>query len=251
MTNIILSGCNGKMGRTVARLAKSDEHSHIVAGIDVVNEEQDYFPIFTHPSLCDIKGHVIIDFSRPSALDHIIALGKKNNAGIVVATTGLDPHHQTQLLEASKEIPILLSSNMSLGVNLLLELVQKAAHVLSLQYDIEIIEKHHNAKVDSPSGTAFMIADAINAVLKEKKDYVFERASSQKKREPKELGMISMRGGTIVGEHEVIFAGPDEIIEITHKAYSRDIFARGALNAAQFLKDKKPGMYSMNDLIKQ
>jgi 4-hydroxy-tetrahydrodipicolinate reductase len=250
MTKIILNGCNGKMGKTIVELSKNYEEATIVAGIDVLNREESYFPIFTHPSICDVDANVVIDFSRPAALPHVLELSRRKGLGVVVATTGLDESHLNLIQDASKEVPILLSANMSLGVNLLLDLVQKAAQILWEDYDIEILEKHHNSKEDAPSGTALMIADAINAALDDKKEYVYERASKRKKRDRKEMGIHSLRGGTIVGEHDVIFSGFHEIIEINHKAYSRDIFASGALRAALFLKDQKPGLYNMKDLMK-
>jgi 4-hydroxy-tetrahydrodipicolinate reductase len=249
MTKIILNGCNGKMGKTIVELSKSFEDVTIVAGIDVLNQEESYFPIFTHPSNCDVDADVLIDFSRPSALQHVLELAKRKSVGVVVATTGLDETHHKIIEEASKVVPILLSANMSLGVNLLLDLVSKAAQILSKNYDIEILEKHHNSKEDAPSGTALMIADAINLALDNKKEYVYERASKRQKRDRKELGIHSIRGGTIVGEHDVIFSGFHEVIEISHKAYSRDIFASGALQASLFLKNQKPGLYNMKDLV--
>lgn len=250
MTRIILSGCNGKMGKTIVELTKSREHVNIVAGIDVISQEQGLFPVFTHPSLCDVDADVLIDFSRPSALEHLVQLGLSQNMGLVIATTGLDDQCHALLHKASEKIPIFLSSNMALGIHLLLDLIQKASTILSPSFDIEIVEKHHSAKEDAPSGTALMIADAINDVLPKPMNYCYERASVRKKRSSNDIGIHSVRGGSIVGEHQVLFAGHHEVIEITHKAYSREIFANGALEAAVFLSKQPKGLYSMKDLVK-
>lgn len=249
MNKIILNGCNGKMGKTIVALSKKHEKATIVAGIDVLKREESDFPIFTHPSNCDIDADVLIDFSRPSALPHILELALRKKLGVVIATTGLLEEDYAMIKKASKEVPLFMSANMSLGVNLLMDLVKKAAQILGQDYDIEIIERHHKQKEDAPSGTALMIADGINDILDKKKEYVFERASKRQKRNDKELGIHSLRGGTIVGEHDVVFSGFDEVIEINHKAYSRDIFANGALKAALFLKGKPPGIYNMQDLF--
>ena len=249
MTKIILSGCNGKMGQTIINLVKTIEDATIVAGIDILSNPEELFPVFTHPSLCDCDADVIIDFSRPSAIENLVKLAKNKNMGLAIATTGLEEHHHMILKEASNSIPILLASNMSLGVNLLLELVKTASKALLENFDVEIIEKHHNSKVDAPSGTALTIADTINSVLDNEKPYVYERASKTEKRSKDEIGIHSIRAGTIVGEHDVLYSGQNEMIQISHKAYSRDIFASGAIKCAKFLKTKKSGFYSMQDLF--
>ncbi|HHV29285.1 4-hydroxy-tetrahydrodipicolinate reductase [Acetivibrio mesophilus] len=249
MINILLSGCNGKMGQVISKLASEKENLRIAAGFDINTSIQNPYPVYTDLNKCDIKIDVIIDFSHPSVLQGLLEFAVAKKIPAVIATTGLSSSQIKMLHEASKNIPIFFSANMSIGVNLLLDLVRKAAKVLEGNFDIEIIEKHHNQKIDAPSGTALAIADAINSVLTEQQEYIYDRHSRRKKRNKKEIGIHAVRGGTIVGDHSVIFAGNDEIIEINHIATSKHIFAEGSLNAAAFLHDKKPGMYSMDELI--
>lgn len=251
MVKIILNGCNGKMGHAITSLALEQDNVLIVAGIDLSGKGAGDFPVYTSPSMCNITADVIIDFSRPEGLLNIIPLARDKKMAMVVATTGLEEHHLNMLHDLSNEVPVLVSGNMSLGINLLLDLVRKAAKVLEDSFDIEIIEKHHNAKVDAPSGTALLIADEINSALKEKKEYVYERQSKKEKRDTKEIGIHAVRGGTIVGEHSVIFSGYNELIEINHIAYSRELFANGALKAALYLANQKPGLYNMKNLVTQ
>ncbi|HOM03486.1 MAG TPA: 4-hydroxy-tetrahydrodipicolinate reductase [Acetivibrio sp.] len=250
MINILLSGCNGKMGQVISKLASEKENLKIAAGLDINTSIQNPYPVYTDINKCDAKIDVIIDFSHPSVLQGLLEFAVARKIPAVIATTGLSNSQIKMLQEASKSIPIFFSANMSIGVNLVLDLVKKAAKVLENNFDIEIIEKHHNQKIDAPSGTALVIADAINSVLAEEHEYIYDRHSRRKKRNKKEIGIHAVRGGTIVGEHSVIFAGNDEIIEIKHTATSKYIFAEGSLNAAVFLHDKKPGMYNMDDLIK-
>lgn len=249
MTNIILSGCNGKMGQVIARLLNDDKDARVVFGCDINTEMKNSFPVYSDIGECDIKGDVIIDFSHPSNFESLISYSRKTNTPLVMATTGLGSEQRQELIELSKETAVFFSANMSLGVNLLVSLVKKAAAVLEGNFDIEIIEKHHNQKIDAPSGTALMIADEISSVLKDEPEYVFDRHSVRKKRSDREIGIHAVRGGTIVGEHDVIFAGNDEVIEIKHSAASKEIFAVGSIKAAKFLKDKKNGLYDMNDII--
>ncbi len=249
MTNIILSGCNGKMGQVIARLLSDDADARIVFGCDINTEMKNSFPVYADIGECDIKGDVIIDFSHPSNFESLVSYSRRTNTPLVMATTGLSAEQRQELCELSKETAVFFSANMSLGVNLLISLVKKAAAVLEGNFDIEIIEKHHNQKIDAPSGTALMIADEISSVLKDEPEYVFDRHSVRKKRSDREIGIHAVRGGTIVGEHDVIFAGNDEVIEIKHSAASKEIFAVGSIKAAKFLKDKKNGMYDMNDII--
>lgn len=249
MTNIILSGCNGKMGQVIARLLSDDADARIVFGCDINTEMKNSFPVYADIGECDIKGDVIIDFSHPSNFESLVSYSRRTNTPLVMATTGLSAEQRQELCELSKETAVFFSANMSLGVNLLISLVKKAAAVLEGNFDIEIIEKHHNQKIDAPSGTALMIADEISSVLKDEPKYVFDRHSVRKKRSDREIGIHAVRGGTIVGEHDVIFAGNDEVIEIKHSAASKEIFAVGSIKAAKFLKDKKNGMYDMNDII--
>lgn len=249
MTNIILSGCNGKMGQVIARLLSEDNDAKIIFGCDINTQMKNSFPVYSNINESDIKGDVIIDFSHPSNFASLADYCRKTKTPLVMATTGLSDEQKKELENLSKETAVFFSANMSLGVNLLITLVKKAAAVLEDNFDIEIIEKHHNLKIDAPSGTALMIADETASVLKSEPEYVFDRHSVRKKRSKREIGIHSVRGGTIVGEHDVIFAGNDEVIEIKHSAASKEIFAVGSIKAAKFLKDKELGMYDMNDII--
>jgi 4-hydroxy-tetrahydrodipicolinate reductase len=250
MTRIILCGCNGRMGQEITRLLKTDDQAAIVAGIDLNETKDNDYPVFTSFSACNVIADVIIDFSSPNKLDEMLFFAEKNQLSIVLCTTGLSEEDLKIVKKASQNIAILRSANMSVGVNTMIKLLQTAAQVLAAaDFDIEIVEKHHNQKLDAPSGTALALADAMNKVLNEEYDYTFDRSKERKKREQKEIGISSVRGGTIVGEHEVIFAGIDEVIEIKHTAYSRVIFAKGAIHAAKFLAGKVPGMYQMSDVI--
>lgn len=249
MKRIVLSGCNGKMGHVVAQAVAERENCVIVAGFDIHAESTHTFPVYVDPEEFTGEVDVVIDFSHPAYLDKVLSFVSKRSLPIVVATTGLSTEQQKQLHQSSKSIPIFSSANMSLGVNLLLELCKKAAAVLSDSFDIELIEMHHNQKIDAPSGTALMLADGISSVLPEKPQYMYDRHSQRKKREKNEIGIHSIRGGTIVGEHEVVFAGTDEVISIRHSASSKRIFATGAINAALFLSTQKPGLYDMSHLV--
>ncbi len=250
MTKIILSGCNGKMGQVITRIVSETPNTEIVAGIDINNVALNSYPVFKNPFEVDVCGDVIIDFSHPDCLEGLLGYAKQKKIGAVIATTGLNDAQKLMLNEASKEIPVFFSANMSLGINLIIDLARRAAKLLEGSYDIEIIEKHHNQKIDAPSGTALAIADGISEVLKEAPQYVYDRHSSRKKRGKTEIGLHAVRGGTIVGEHEVIFAGNDEVIELKHHAASKEVFAVGAVKAAMFLNKKEPKMYNMNDLVK-
>ncbi|NLV36235.1 MAG: 4-hydroxy-tetrahydrodipicolinate reductase [Clostridiaceae bacterium] len=251
MINILLSGCSGKMGQVITRLSEQYDDLQIVAGYDIADNGKCDYPVFTELSSCDVKADVIIDFSNPAALNELLAFARQRKLPIIVATTGLSSEQKQSLKIASDSIAVFYSANMSLGINLLIDLVKKAAKVLDKSFDIEIIEKHHNQKLDAPSGTALAIADSINEVLDQKQEYVYDRHSRMKKRSKSEIGMHAVRGGTIVGDHSVIFAGNDEIIEINHFAGSREIFGTGALRAARYIYGKKPGIYDMNDLIRE
>lgn len=249
MTNIILNGCNGKMGRVITRLAEEDSECKIVAGLDINDFCDNDYPVLTNAAECCMDADVIIDFSHPSALAGLLEFAEKKNIPIIVATTGLSDEQKQSLVEYSKKIPVFFSANMSLGINLLVALSKKAAALLEGNFDIEIVEKHHNQKIDAPSGTALALADGITEVLKNKPEYVYDRHSVRKKRSDREIGIHSVRGGSIVGEHEVIFAGQDEVIELKHQATSKEVFAVGSIKAAKFMKGKPCGMYDMNDLI--
>lgn len=249
MTRIILSGCGGTMGKVITKCVAERQDCCIAAGIDPALPAGLEYPVFASPDQCTVTADVIIDFSHPSALTGLLEFAKRNSIPAVVATTGLSQAQVAQIREASAAVPLFFTANMSLGVNLLAELARKAAAVLSDSFDIEILEKHHNKKIDAPSGTALMLADEINDALGNTKEYVYDRHSVRKRREPQEIGIQSVRGGTIVGEHEIIFAGRDELVTLTHTAMSKEIFAVGAINAALYLADQPVGLYSMKDLI--
>jgi len=248
MINIMLSGANGKMGKVITRLVSGMEDVNICAGVDI-NTESDAFPVFKSPFEYDGKCDVIIDFSHPSVFDTLLDYAVEKNIPIVMATTGLSEENRKRLADEAAKIPVFFSANMSLGVNLLIDLAKKATAVLEDNFDIEIIERHHNQKIDAPSGTALAIADAIADTAKDNKNYVYDRHSVRRKRSKDEIGIHAVRGGTIVGEHDVIFAGTDEIIEIKHTAMSKEIFAVGAVKAAKFMAGKPSGYYTMTDLF--
>lgn len=249
MTRIILNGCNGKMGQVISRLAADSEYCEIVAGLDINDCLPNLYPVFTKPQDCNVAADVIIDFSHPSALDGLLDYAKERRLPIVVATTGLSSEQRAALVEVSKQTAVFFSANMSLGVNLLIALAKKAASVLGDSFDIEIIEQHHNQKLDAPSGTALAIADGIAETLDRTSEYVYDRHSVRRKRGKNEIGLHAVRGGTIVGKHNVMFAGNDEIIELSHEASSKEVFAVGSLKAAVFMNGKTEGYYSMNELI--
>ncbi|MGN0383507.1 MAG: 4-hydroxy-tetrahydrodipicolinate reductase [Eubacterium sp.] len=250
MINVIMHGCNGKMGRVVTNLIEADDEVKIVAGIDAYDKVVNEYPVFTSIEKCNIKADVIIDFAVASAFENLINYSVKNHIPAVICTTGLSNEQLQKLEDASKEVAILKSANMSLGINTLMKLLRTATEVLANNgYDIEIVEKHHNQKVDAPSGTALALADSINEVLNNEYAYKYDRSQERIKRERKEIGISAVRGGTIVGEHEVIFAGTDEVIEIKHTAYSKAIFAKGAITAAKFLAGKSAGLYNMTDVL--
>ena len=248
MTEIILNGCNGKMGRAVAQSVSARNDCMIASGVDTFSSENRGFPVYT--DINSAKGNVIIDFSHPSALPGLLEYAVKTKTPAVIATTGLSDADIENIKAASNAVPIFFTFNMSLGINLLVELSQIASKVLGSGFDIEIVEKHHNQKLDAPSGTAIMIANAVNEVNNGKYTYEYDRHSKREKRSENEIGIHSVRGGNIVGDHEVIFAGHDEVITLSHSAYSKEVFAVGAINAAIFLTDKTPGLYDMKDLIK-
>jgi len=249
MTNIILSGCNGKMGQVISRLVSERDDVNIVFGFDINTESKFGYPVYDSFDKATQKGDVVIDFSHPACFDAVAAYCKATSTPLVMATTGLSEEQIKALDELSKDIAVFKTANMSLGVNLIVNLVKKAAQILEDNFDIEIVEKHHNQKIDAPSGTALMIADEISSVLSEAPEYVYDRHAVRKKRSKKEIGIHAVRGGTIVGEHEVIFAGNDEIIEIKHTAMSKEVFAVGSIKAAIYIKNMFPGMYSMKNIM--
>ncbi len=250
MINVLLCGANGRMGNAVRRIANENPALCIAAGFDINTESTD-FPVYDSLQKVNEKLDCIIDFSHPSLTDEVLDYAKKNKIPAVICTTGLSKEQISKIEFYSKDTPIFFSANMSLGVNLLIDLVTKASKVLESNFDIEIVEKHHNQKLDAPSGTALAIADAISDTVAFNPKYVFDRHSVRKKRDKDEIGIHAVRGGNIVGEHTVIFAGNDEIIEVKHSATSREVFAVGAVRAAIFMYQKDPGLYSMADLVKE
>ena len=252
MTRIILSGCSGKMGEAVTACAQQNENVEIVAGVDLYTSSLRDYPIF--PAFDEINGieaDAVIDFSNPAVFEPMIDYCVKNSLPAVICTTGLSDEQKEKMSEAAKSIPVFFSGNMSLGVNLMIELAKTAAKVLGDSFDIEIIEQHHNRKIDAPSGTALMIADAIKSVVGEDTEYAFDRTPRREPRRKKEIGIHAVRGGTIVGEHEVLFAGNDEIVKISHSARSKSLFATGAVNAAVYMTGKQSGLYNMSDMISE
>lgn len=249
MTDIILSGCCGAMGKNIADCILKRDDCQVVAGVDLKNDTSSSFPVFEKIGGFSGKADVIIDFSHPLALDSILDYATRTGTPAVIATTGLNADQIKKINQAAKFAAIFFTANMSLGISLLTELAQKAARVLGNDFDIEIIERHHNQKIDAPSGTALMLADAISTQFEEPLKYEYNRAEKREKRTKAEIGIHAVRGGTIVGEHEVMFAGNDEIITLTHSARSKQIFATGAVNAALFLKNKMPRIYTMKDFV--
>ncbi len=251
MIKIIMNGYNGKMGQSICNLVNEDNSCEIAAGIDLKYSNAK-FPTFTNINDCDIKADVIIDFSTASAVSEVLGYAINKNLPAVICTTGLDEKTLAYIEDASKKIPIFKSANMSLGINLLASLLKKATNILNENgFDIEIIEKHHNQKIDSPSGTALLLADTINKSINNKFEYIYDRTKKTEKRNTNEIGISVIRGGNIVGEHSVIYAGKDEIIEFKHTAYSKEVFAKGAIKAAKFLVGKQKGKYDMQDIMEE
>lgn len=251
MVKVIMHGCNGKMGQTISSLIAADKEIEIVAGIDAVNSGKNDYPVFSSISECTVAADAVIDFSVAAAVDGLLDYCVEKKLPCVLCTTGLSEAQLQKVQEASKQVAVLKSANMSLGINMLLKLLKEAAKTLSpAGFDIEIVEKHHNQKLDAPSGTALALADAMNEELEEGYAYQYDRSKERRKREKQEIGIASVRGGNIVGEHEVIFAGTDEVITFKHTAYSKAVFAKGAVEAAKFLAGKEAGMYDMQDMIR-
>ncbi|NDO18336.1 4-hydroxy-tetrahydrodipicolinate reductase [Lachnospiraceae bacterium MD329] len=249
MTKIVMNGCNGKMGQVITRLVAEDDNCEIVAGFDVNDTIDNTYPVFTNPDEFTGEADVVIDFSHPSALTNVLNYCKKRKFPVILATTGFTNEQKQEFIDASKEIPVFFSANMSLGINLLIALAKKATKLLEGNFDIEIVERHHNQKLDAPSGTALAIADAIDETLSFPAEYVYDRHAVRKKRKKTEIGLHAVRGGTIVGDHDIIFAGTDEVIELKHSAHSKEVFAVGAVKAAKFITNKPAGLYNMNDII--
>lgn len=250
MVNVIMHGCNGKMGRNIAALIADDPEIMLAAGVDAFDEGKNPFPVFKDIRDCDTEADVIIDFSAAPAVDNLLTYCEEKKVPCVLCTTGLSEEQLQRVEEVSKKVAILKSANMSLGINMLLKLLKEAAKTLvPAGYDIEIVEKHHNLKKDAPSGTALALGDTINEEFDNEFDYVFDRSTRREVRPKKEIGFASVRGGTIVGDHDVIFAGTDEVITFSHSAYSKAVFAKGAVQAAKYLKGKPAGLYNMSNVI--
>lgn len=251
MIRLIMHGCNGKMGQVISNIVANDDEVVMVAGIDKVDDGHNPYPVFTNLEDCDIEADALIDFSTASAVDDLLAYCLAKNLPCVLCTTGLSEAQLAKVDMASKNVAILRSANMSLGINLLLKMLKEAAGVLApAGYDIEIVEKHHNQKLDAPSGTAIALADTINEEFDNSFEYVYDRSQKREKRSQKEIGISAVRGGSIVGEHDVIFAGVDEVITFSHTAYSKAIFGKGAVAAAKYLAGKPAGMYDMSNVVK-
>ena len=250
MLKIIISGCSGHMGRVVESICAADPAVQVAAGFDVLGSSDREFPVYSSPSQFTGEADAVIDFSSPAALDGLLDFARRTGTPLVLATTGYSEEQLAAIDQAARVIPVFRSANMSLGVNVLLALVRQATAALGTDYDIEIVEKHHNKKVDAPSGTALMLADAAASALPYQPDYVCNRHSVRKARDKEEIGICSVRGGGIVGDHDVIFAGENEVITLSHSAMSREVFASGAIRAARFLAGVEiPGLYSMTDLV--
>ena len=251
MIKVIMHGCNGKMGQVITGIIAEDADVEIVAGVDASNHIQNTYPVFSNIADCNVEADVVIDFCAAAAVDGLLNYCVEKKLPCVLCTTGLSETQIAAVEEASKKTAILRSANMSLGVNMLLKILKEAAGILApAGFDIEIVEKHHNLKVDAPSGTALALADSINEEFNGEYEYVYDRSTRREPRPKKEIGISAVRGGTIVGIHEIMFAGRDEIIEIKHTAMSREIFANGAVKAAKFLAGvSKPGMYDMSMLV--
>lgn len=250
MVDIIMHGCNGRMGQMITGLVADDPDVRIVAGIDVAGGQKNDYPVFTSVNDCDVKADVVIDFGAASAVDRLLDWCVSNRIPCVECTTGLSGEQTEHLKECSEKVAVLKSANMSVGVNVLMKLLRESAGVFAdAGFDVEIVEKHHRMKLDAPSGTAIALGDTVNEALGGELDFVYDRSGVRQKRSDKEIGFSAVRGGTIVGDHDVIFAGQDEVITFSHRAYSRAIFAKGALAAAKFLKGRDNGFYSMSDVI--
>lgn len=250
MVKIIMHGCNGHMGQVISGIVEKDPDAEIVAGIDIADQGKNSYPVFTDIDAYQVEADAIIDFSSAKATDKLLEYSAARQIPVVLCSTGLSQEQLAKVEETSRKVAVLKSANMSLGINTLLKLVQDAAKVLAAAgFDMEIVEKHHRLKLDAPSGTALALADSINEAMDNQYHYVYDRSQKREKRDDKEIGISAVRGGTIVGEHEIIFAGQDEVIEFKHTAYSKAIFGKGAVEAAKFLAGKPAGRYDMSDVI--
>lgn len=250
MIRVIINGCNGHMGRMLDEVIAPLEDVTIVAGVDLEDKGYYSYPVYPSVKECTCEADAVIDFTISKITDQVIDACVAKKFPLVLCTTGLTEGQLNHVREAASQIPIVQSYNMSLGINTLVKILKAAAPALSeAGFDIELVEKHHNQKIDAPSGTAILLADTVNEACQNRYHYTYDRTNVRKKRESQEIGISSIRGGTIVGEHEVIFAGTDEVIELKHEAFSKAVFAKGAVQAAKFLKGKANGLYTMQDVI--
>ena len=250
MTNVIMHGCNGRMGQMIAGLCADDPDITIVAGVDTYTEKKNDFPVYGTIGQCEVQADAVIDFSNAAAVDGLLDWCVEKQVPVVLCSTGLSEEQLEKVNQVSEKVAVLKSANMSLGINTLMDLLQKAVKIFApAGFDVEIVEKHHNQKLDAPSGTALALADSINEAMDDRYEYIYDRSQVRQKRDKKELGISAVRGGTIVGEHEVIFAGTDEVITFKHTAYSRAVFAKGSITAAKYLKGKAAGLYDMSDVL--
>ena len=250
MTKIIMLGCNGRMGQMITDMVKQDDECTIVAGIDIVDNRDNGYPVYTKLADCDVEADAIIDFTSATDFESRMDYAVDKQIPIIECSTGLSEEQMDYLKKTSEKVAVLKSANMSLGINLLMKLLKEAVVKLAGDgFDVEIVEKHHNQKLDAPSGTALALADSINEAMDDRYEYIYDRSQVRQKRDKKELGISAVRGGTIVGEHDVIFAGTDEVITFKHTAYSRAVFAKGSITAAKYLKGKAAGLYDMSDVL--
>ena len=250
MVKMIMHGCNGRMGHVIVDLCKEDQDIQVVAGVDAFGESSYDFPVFKSLSECNACADVIVDFSNASAVDGLLDFCTAKGVPVVLCSTGLSAEQLDKVKEASAKVAVLKSANMSVGVNALIKVLKEVSPLFAAAgFDIEIVEKHHNQKLDAPSGTAIALADSINESLNNEYEYVYDRSTRREKRPVKEIGISAVRGGTIVGDHDIIFAGLDEVVTLSHRAYSRAIFGKGAIQSAKFLAGKSAGMYDMSDVL--
>ena len=250
MVKILMHGCNGRMGQVITGLVKEDENATITAGVDVYDGIKNDYPVFSKLQDVNVDFDVIIDFSTASVIDGLLDYCEAVKKPVVLCTTGLSEEQIKKAKKVSETVAVLRSANMSIGVNVIMKLLREAVAKLAPEgFDVERVEKHHNQKLDAPSGTAIALADVMNDEMGGCYEYIYDRSQARKKRDKKELGISAVRGGNIVGEHDVIFAGTDEVITISHSAHSKAIFAKGSIAAAKYIFDKKPGMYDMSDVM--
>lgn len=251
MVRIIMHGCNGRMGQMITGIVEKDPEAEIVAGVDIFDEKKNGYPVYKNIYDVDVEADVVVDFGAVAAIDGLLDWCEEKSVPAVICTTGLSDEQVAKVSAVSEKVAMLRSANMSLGINTLIRLLKDAANVFApAGFDVEVVEKHHKMKLDSPSGTALALADAVNEARNNEYEYVYDRSQRRMKRPEKEIGISAVRGGTIVGEHDVIFAGEDEVITFSHTAYSRAVFGKGAIQAAKFLKGKAPALYTMQDVVK-